>query len=282
MSIIAGIRKANFERSSSVSQRIRSGSRYGQHISALTVDGNELQAGVFNENQVRAAAGLTMVIGAVAFSYAYFTHLYIPLQAVASFFFVEFLIRVTAGIQYSPTGVVAHAITRRNPPQWVSAKPKRFAWTLALGLGLAMTIITNSGIRGYLPRTICLICLTLMWMETALGLCLGCEIHGLLVRELGDTRSRVRGMCERRLRCSPADIASREAGRRYGTDRRLATRSGNAPVSRLRHSKPTAYRCLAPPRATKPRLRRSWRIAPRQLGSHDVTLLSKPVNRRLT
>ena len=46
----------------------------------------------------------------------------------------------------------------------------------------AMTIITNSGIRGYLPRTICLICLTLMWMESALGLCLGCQIHAFLVR----------------------------------------------------------------------------------------------------
>ena len=55
-------------------------------------------------------------------------------------------------------------------------------------MGLAMTIITNSGIRGYLPRTICLICLTLMWMETALGLCLGCQIHGLLVRRGGATR----------------------------------------------------------------------------------------------
>ena len=49
-------------------------------------------------------------------------------------------------------------------------------------MALAMTIITNSGIRGWLPRTICLICLTLMWMESALGLCLGCKIYGILVR----------------------------------------------------------------------------------------------------
>ena len=34
-----------------------------------------------------------------------------------------------------------------------------------------MTMITNSGIRGYLPRTICLICLALMWLEAVLGLC---------------------------------------------------------------------------------------------------------------
>ena len=46
---------------------------------------------------MRAAAGLTMVTGAVAFSYAYFAKQYVPLQVVASLFFAEFLIRVTAG-----------------------------------------------------------------------------------------------------------------------------------------------------------------------------------------
>lgn len=35
--------------------------------------------GVVNENAVRAAAGLTMVTGAVAFSYAYFDKQYVPL-----------------------------------------------------------------------------------------------------------------------------------------------------------------------------------------------------------
>jgi Domain of unknown function (DUF4395) len=89
---------------------------------------------------------------------------------------------VTAGIQYSPIGIVAHAMTQRQPPEWVSAKPKRFAWTLGLGMALAMTIITNIGIRGYPPRTMCLICLALMWLESSLGLCLGCKIHGLMVR----------------------------------------------------------------------------------------------------
>ena len=45
-----------------------------------------------------------------------------------------------------------------------------------------MMVITNLGIRGALPLTICLVCMTLMWLEAVLGLCLGCEIHGLLVR----------------------------------------------------------------------------------------------------
>ena len=141
-----------------------------------------LHTDVVNENAVRAAAGLTMVTGAVAFSYAYFDKQYVPLQVVACLFFAEFLIRVTIGLRYSPFGALAHAMTRRHVPQWVSGTPKRFAWTLGMTMGLAMTVITNSGIRGYLPRTICLVCLTLMWLESALGLCVGCKMYGLLAR----------------------------------------------------------------------------------------------------
>ena len=146
------------------------------------MDGRELHAAVFDENQVRAAAGLTMVMGAIALSLAYFDQQYIPLQVVASFFFLEFAVRLTAGIRYSPVGLVAGLMTRNRAPDWVSAKPKRFAWTLGLAMTFAMTIITNVGIRGLLPRTICLICLALMWMESVLGLCVGCQIHGFLVR----------------------------------------------------------------------------------------------------
>ncbi len=155
---------------------------YGEVIHATDANGKLLTAGVFEEGQVRAAAGLTLALGTVAFAYAYFAQVYAPIQIVTTLFFFEFLIRVTAGIRFSPIGVIAHWMTRRQTPQWVSAQPKRFAWTLGLVMSLAMMIITNSGIRGPLPLTICLICLSLMWLEAVLGLCLGCEIHRRLVR----------------------------------------------------------------------------------------------------
>jgi hypothetical protein len=175
--------------------------------------------GVVNENEARAAAGLTMVTGAVAFSYAYFEKQYIPLQVVASLFFVEFLIRVTIGLRYSPFGALAHAMTHRRGPEWVSEVPKRFAWTLGLTMAFAMTVITNSGIRGYLPRTICLICLTLMWLESALGLCVGCKIYGLLARRdwvaVGpDDESCLDGYCRPRVRSSLPGAAEATPERR--------------------------------------------------------------------
>jgi hypothetical protein len=146
------------------------------------VDGKELHAAVVNENHARVAAGLTLAVGAVAFVYANFDKLFWPIRLVSAFFFVDFLVRVVAGLEYSVTGLLARGLTYRQTPQWVSAKPKRFAWTLGLLMALAMTIITNSGIHGPLPRTICLICLTLMWLEAVLGLCLGCELYRFMVR----------------------------------------------------------------------------------------------------
>lgn len=174
---------------------------FGEVIDGLTVDGTTLHAAVFNENQVRAAAGITMALGTVAFVFAFFAGEFGPIRVITTFFFVEFLVRVTVGLRYSPVGVLAAWMTRREPPQWASAKPKRFAWTLGLVMSLSMAVITNVGITGALPATICLICLALMWPESVLGLCLGCEIHGLLVRRGWVTKDEafeicVNGVCD--------------------------------------------------------------------------------------
>ena len=157
-------------------------STFGETIDGLTAAGRTIKAAVFDEREVRAAAGLTLALGTGAFVFAYFAREYLPIKLVTTLFFIEFLLRVTLGLKYSPIGQLARLLTWGKPPDWVSAKPKRFAWTLGLALSLAMTLITNADIRGVLPLSICLMCITLMWLEAVLGLCLGCEIYRLLVR----------------------------------------------------------------------------------------------------
>ena len=84
---------------------------FGERVPGLRGDGRQLRAPAVNERVVRAAAGITLVIGAVAFSYAYFAKQYAPLQAAASLFCLEFLLRVTVGIRRSPVGLLARAMT---------------------------------------------------------------------------------------------------------------------------------------------------------------------------
>ncbi|MVQ31638.1 DUF4395 family protein [Ramlibacter sp. MAH-25] len=156
---------------------------YGHVISGLSHNGKPVQAAVFNDNQVRAAAGLALVLAAVALVYGRFESVYLPMQAVTTFLFVEYLIRVTIGIQYSPLGVLAGWMVQRKGPDWASARPKRFAWTLALIMSGAMMVMTNAGVTGAVPLTICVIFMLLLWMESVLGLCVGCEFHGFMVKQ---------------------------------------------------------------------------------------------------
>lgn len=156
--------------------------QYGQRISGVNADGGVLQAAVFNEREVRASAGLLMMFGFVAFFHALLDKDYLLLKIAAAYFLFEFLVRITVGIHRTPSGYIGHLMTRRYPAEWVSAKPKRFAWAMGAAISFAMVIITNAGITGYLPRTLCLICITLMWLESVIGFCVGCEIYRQLVK----------------------------------------------------------------------------------------------------
>jgi len=155
---------------------------FGEIHEGLVVEGRPVTAGVFDERQVRAAAGITLMLGSAALALAFLSKEYRPIETATAFFFVDFALRVGIGLGYSPVGRLARWLVPRGAPQWVSARPKRFAWSLGLVMSLAMTVITNSHVRGALPLSICLVCLALMWMEAVLGICLGCEIHSWMVR----------------------------------------------------------------------------------------------------
>lgn len=65
---------------------------YGQRISSATAGGRVLQAAVFNEREVRASAGLLLMLGIVAFFYALLDQNYVLLRIASVYFLFEFLI----------------------------------------------------------------------------------------------------------------------------------------------------------------------------------------------
>ena len=70
----------------------------GEVISGLSDDGREVRSTVFNENEVRVAAGPHDDRGAVAFVYANFEKkVFVPIRIVTIVFSLEFLIRLTVG-----------------------------------------------------------------------------------------------------------------------------------------------------------------------------------------
>ena len=146
------------------------------------IDGYPIR--VLNERAVRAAAGL-LFLGAVAsFSNAMMLSNFQPTRFFVMVFIVDMAIRVFVNPLYAPSMIVGGWIVRYQTPDWVGAPQKRFAWGIGLALGLVMfwTMGINQ-IVGPINMLVCGTCLTLMFCESAFGICLGCKVYNLFNKE---------------------------------------------------------------------------------------------------
>lgn len=139
---------------------------------------------VFDERQVRAAAGILFLLGIVAYTATVFTSDFRPIQSFAMIFLIDMLLRLFVTPRISPLMLLGRLAVHRQKPEWVGAPQKRVAW--ATGLVLALVSCATLGIFA-LPApvalTLCAICLTMLFLETAFGICVGCHLYSLFSRK---------------------------------------------------------------------------------------------------
>lgn len=156
---------------------------YGTIIPGLTIHGAPAPYGVVNERAVRATAGIMFLVGIVSFHIVRTTGNYTVLNVVVPLFWLDFLLKTSLGPAYSIFGVLGRWATKKQKPEWVGAAQKRFAWSMGLALSSVMLVTAVLlQVRGVVPFVICMTCLGFMWMESALGICVGCKIYGALLR----------------------------------------------------------------------------------------------------
>jgi hypothetical protein len=131
------------------------------------------------------------------FEYSRQTHvlLYVLFEMLAGMF------KLTSHL--SPTILISTWLARNSKPVWKPLQPKRFAWSIGASLIATCLVFFNPDVfagwvntltqhallpttRNYLSSWVPLvsvwICIGFMWMETVLGVCVGCTIHATLVR----------------------------------------------------------------------------------------------------
>lgn len=150
----------------------------GEIIPGLQIHWIDAPYGVFNERAIRATAWVMFFIGIITVSYTFFTKDFTLVSFILPLFFLNFFVLVFWGPKYSPFSRLGKALVSKQKPEYVGAIQKRFAW----GLGLLMSFIVMLLIFGFwiqwlIPLTLCSICLVLMWMESSLGICVGCKIY---------------------------------------------------------------------------------------------------------
>jgi hypothetical protein len=150
---------------------------------------------VLNEREARAGAGILFAISLIAFMNAFLVGNFAPIRVVAVIFFVDFFIRVVISPKYAPTLVLGRLMVRNQTPEFVGAPQKHFAWALGLVLASVMVVlVAGFDVRGPVNMLICVTCLTLLFFETAFGICIGCILYRVVLRR--ETELCPGGACE--------------------------------------------------------------------------------------
>lgn len=139
---------------------------------------------VLNEREIRAAAGILFLIMFTAILTVIFKGDFLLLKYAVTIFLVDILIRVLINPRFSPTLILGRLIVRKQVPEYVGAKQKKFAWIIGIVLALTMFVLQVL-VNAYSPITgmICFICLIFLFFESAFGICLGCKVYPWIYKE---------------------------------------------------------------------------------------------------
>lgn len=140
------------------------------------VDGYDIP--VLNEREARAGAGILLLPAIASFVNSYLTHDFVFTKIFVTVFMVDFFIRVFINPTYSPSLILGRFFVQNQTPEYVGALQKRFAWSIGFILSVIMFfIIVVFEIMTNVKIAICLLCITLLFSETAFGICLGCILY---------------------------------------------------------------------------------------------------------
>lgn len=147
--------------------------QFGENVTGFTIP-------VLNEREVRAAAGIMFLATFISLMLILFEGNFVPIKYVITIFLVDFSIRLFVNPKFSPILIIGRLIVSNQNPEYVGAAQKEFAWYIGFFLSATMFILmpilnTYSMVTGI----VCLICLILMFFETAFGICIGCKIYNL-------------------------------------------------------------------------------------------------------
>jgi hypothetical protein len=149
---------------------------------------------VINEREARAAAGILFMLGMIVIFVGIGYNHIIVARVYLAFLFLDFTLRMISP-KYSPSLLLGKLVTQHQKPEYTGGLQKRFAWTLGWFISLPMLywFVLHWDITFY-KVLICILCLTLMFLEAAFSVCVGCMIYKWIVRE--DPQHCPGGVCE--------------------------------------------------------------------------------------
>ena len=153
-------------------------------IPDLEIHGKPAPYPVLNERAIRATAGIMFAIGLSTMWYSILTHDRSIMHIIVPIFWLHFIVVTVRWPTYSPISWLGRKMVSNQKPERVWAIQKRFARSLGACMGTIMMIATFLfHAPSYVLISICGTCLLLMWLESAVWLCVWCKLYGRLLRK---------------------------------------------------------------------------------------------------
>jgi len=150
-------------------------SKYGEEVPGY-------DQGVVNDREVRAAAGIMFMLGMIVIFVGIGYNHVIAARVYLTLVFFDLTVRLIAP-RYSPFLLLGRVFVRNQKPEYVGAVQKRFAWLLGWILFLPMMnwFVLHWDITFY-KVLLCVVCLSVIFLESAFGICIGCKLYPLFTR----------------------------------------------------------------------------------------------------
>lgn len=149
---------------------------YGEKVTGYDVR-------VLNEREARAAAGILFVGAFLGLTNGVMLGTAVFSKYFVSFFAIDFTIRVIKP-EYAPSLLLGRFFVQNQTPEYVGAQQKRFAWLFGMILAWPMFYYL---VIDFQPNPIkvlvCLICMALLFLESAFSICVGCKLFNLFKKE---------------------------------------------------------------------------------------------------
>ena len=136
---------------------------------------------VLDERVMRGSAGIMLMLAFIAFANGFILREFIVIPYIAGFLALNFIIGIFISSKFAPTILISQLIVKKQTPIYIGAIQKKFAWSLGLTLSTAIFILSLFLIQDvtYFEPVcmLCLICIALLYLETAFGICVGCKLY---------------------------------------------------------------------------------------------------------
>ncbi|PKP19051.1 MAG: hypothetical protein CVU05_12205 [Bacteroidetes bacterium HGW-Bacteroidetes-21] len=136
---------------------------------------------VLDERKMRASAGIMFLTGLIATINGFVLSRYAIIPWIMGGFVFSFLVGLLINPKFSPPVIIASLFVWKQSKLPIGAVQKKFAWSLGLILSstiLVLSIFLQKDPTYFEPTCmLCMICLLLLYLETAFGICVGCKLY---------------------------------------------------------------------------------------------------------